>query len=80
MKSKPTKTNSMALHIWIAENGDQEARKFILSQAKFCNATLSRILGGHMPRFEIRYRIFKATGVKLNEEDQFPDLAKCNAS
>ena len=63
----------MALHIWIAENGDQEARKVILNNAKFCNATLSRILGGHMPRLEIRYRIYKLTGIKLNEDDAFPE-------
>lgn len=79
MKTKPTKTNAMALHIWIAENGDQEARKVILTKAKFCNATLSRILGGHMPRFEIRYRIFRATGIKLNEEDNFPELKAVNS-
>jgi len=63
----------MALHIWIAEHGDRMARNLIVNEAKLCNATLSRILGGHMPKLEIRYRIYKTTGIKLNREDDFPE-------
>ena len=73
------KTNSVALHIWIAENGDCHARELVCKSALMTNATLCRILKGHMPRFEIRYRIYKLTGIKLNEEDDFPAL-KMNAS
>lgn len=71
--------NSTALYIWIAENGDTAAREIIKREAKLCSATLSRILNGHMPRFETRYRIYKLTGIKLNEEDNFPEI-KMNAS
>lgn len=75
-----TKTNSIALHIWIAENGDSKAREEICKEAMITTATLCRIIKGHMPRFEIRYRIYKTTGIKLNEEDQFPELQKRDAS
>jgi len=74
------KTNSNALYIWIAENGDTKARQLIKQECKLCSATLSRILGGHVPRFETRYRIYKLTGVKLSGEDDFPDLSKVQAS
>jgi len=69
------KTNSIALHIWIAENGDHMARNAISRNAHITNATLCRILKGHMPRFEIRYRIFRLTGISLNSEDEFPQQA-----
>ena len=78
MNKKPT--NSTALYIWIAENGDTVARDKIKAEAKLCSATLSRILGGHNPRFETRYRIYKLTGIKLLEDDDFPELSKMNAS
>lgn len=77
---KATKTNSTALHIWIAENGDRAAKEQICKEAKVNLSTLSRILGGHMPRFEIRYRIYKLTGIKLNDGDDFPPLQAMNAS
>lgn len=75
-----TKINSTHLHIWIAENGDDKARKQICEFAKITSATLCRILKGRMPKFEIRYRIFKLTGVSLNDLDQFPDIVKQQAS
>lgn len=71
--STKQKTNSIALHIWIAENGDHEAREKVCEAAHMTTATLCRILKGHMPRFEIRYRIFKLTGIKLCEDDDFPE-------
>lgn len=74
------KTNSTLLHIWIAENGDHKAREVVCSEAGMTTATLSRILRGHMPKFEIRYRIYKLTGVKLNDADEYPDPAKVQAS
>ena len=75
-----TKTNSISLYVWVAENGDQLARKEICAYANITSATLCRILKGHMPKFEIRYRIYKLTGIKLLESDDFPELSKMNAS
>lgn len=72
MKTNQTNNN---LRIWIAENGDKDARDRICNEAKLCRATLSRIVGGHKPKFEIRYRIYKLTGVKLDESDDFPSLS-----
>ena len=68
-----SKTNSTALHILIAENGDNKARELICDSAHMTTATLCRILKGHMPKFEIRWRVYKLTGVKLCEEDDFPE-------
>jgi predicted transcriptional regulator len=73
------KTNSTALHIWIAENGDHAARELICKEAVITTSTLCRILKGAMPRFENRYRIYKLTGIKLNDDDQFPEQRQ-NAS
>lgn len=73
------KTNSLYLHIWIAENGDQEARKKICDSVKISSAYLCKILKGKEPKFEIRYRIYKLTGIKLNDSDDFPEI-KLNAS
>ena len=72
MKTKP-KTNSMALCIWVAEHGDSKARAIIKKEACVCEATISKILNGHMPRPGIRYRIYKLTGVKLCGDDDFPE-------
>lgn len=74
-----TKTNSISLHIWIAENGDAKAREALCKEVQMTSATLCRILKGHMPKFEIRYRIYKATGIKLDQKDDFPVLRE-NAS
>ena len=68
------KTNSTALHIWIAENGDHKARELVCKEALITSATLCRVLKGHMPKFEIRYRVYKLTGIKLSDEDDFPEL------
>lgn len=73
-------TNALALHVHIAENGDHKEKERIIQVAAISETTLNKILrGGHVPRFGIRYRIYKATGIKLLEEDEFPDL-KQNAS
>jgi transcriptional regulator with XRE-family HTH domain len=77
MKTKHTHT---LLFIHIAENGDRKEKERICSEAKISMSTLAKILRGHMPRPEIRYRIFKLTGIKLDESDDFPDLQKLNAS
>lgn len=77
---KTNKTNSTALHIWIAENGDVAAKEAICKAAQITQSTLSRVLSkGRMPRFEARYRIFKLTGIKLCDSDEFPEQ-KQNAS
>lgn len=68
------KSNSTGLHIWIAENGGNAARKLICDSAEIHDRTLWRILHGDMPRFVTRYRIFKLTNVKLSDEDEFPDI------
>lgn len=72
--------NAITLHIHIAENGDRAEKERICKAALLSETTLNKILRGHMPRFEVRYRIFKATGIKLNEQDEFPDIQKQNAS
>lgn len=78
---KLVKTNSTALHIWITENGGPAARKLICDKAGINISTLSRILAGHMPKFEARYLIYKLTSIKLRDEDDFPELiAKSSAS
>lgn len=69
------KTNSMALLIHIAENGDQAERERICKEADIAQSTLSNILHGHLPRKVTRYRIFKLTGVNL-ADDPFPDIVK----
>lgn len=74
MKQNTKLSNSTELHIWIAENGDNQARLLICKEAQITAATLCRIIKGHMPRFEIRYRIYKATGIKLDGDDKFPEL------
>lgn len=79
MKSKPL-THSLELHIWIAENGDTKARALLCKEALMNTSTLCRILKGNMPRFETRYRIYKITGIKLNEEDNFPEMKAQSAS
>lgn len=68
--------NFTLLYIWIAENGDDKARKEICETVKITSVTLCRILKGKMPKFEVRYRIFKLTGVSLNEADGFEVFAK----
>jgi hypothetical protein len=73
-------TNSFSLLVWIAEHGDREARKLICETAKIHDKTLWRILQGDMPRIMTRYHIYKLTGIKLNDQDEFPELQKMNAS
>ena len=68
------------LHIWIAENGDSKARELICREVHMTTATLCRILKGHKPRFEIRYRIYKLTGIKLSDDDDFPAIQAIDAS
>ena len=63
----------LALYIWVAENGDHKAREIICESAHITTTTLHRILKGHTPKFEIRYRIYKLTGIKLCEDDDFPE-------
>jgi hypothetical protein len=65
--------NSTMLHIWIAEHGDDQARKHLCETVNITSATLCRILKGHVPKFEIRYRIYKETGIKLSGSDLFPE-------
>lgn len=75
------KPNILPLIFWLAENGDSKARAKLCHEAELSPSTLNSILNkGHMPKLSIRYRIFKLTGIKLNDEDQFPELQKMNAS
>ena len=69
-----------ALYIYIAENGDHAARVKICEEAKISQTTLKTILKGHIPRFELRYRVYKATGIKLCADDDFPELHRQDAS
>lgn len=71
--------NAITLHIHIAENGDRAEKERICKAALISETTLNKILRGHKPRFEVRYRIFKATGIKLDQKDDFPVLRE-NAS
>jgi transcriptional regulator with XRE-family HTH domain len=74
------KTNILPLVIWLAENGDSKARTKLCHEAGLSASTLSNILNrGRMPKFSIRYRIYKLTGIKLNDLDEFPEQ-KQNAS
>jgi hypothetical protein len=80
MKPKQ-KTNSMALHIWIAENGGPCAREAIYKNTPISQSILSRVLtNGHLPKFEARYMLYKLTGIKLSDEDHFPELQRQDAS
>ena len=66
--------NITKLRIWIAENGDQEAREAIYKAGPISQGSLSRVLKkGQIPRWEVRYRIYKLTGIKLCEDDEFPE-------
>lgn len=69
--------NALALHIWIAENGGLAAKAKIYKDAQINQSTLSRILSnGHIPKFEARHRIYKLTGIKLSDEDDYSLLEK----
>jgi len=61
----------MKLKIWIAENGDRKAKALLCELVGIHRITLYHILNGQNPHFENRYRIFKLTGVKINDEDDF---------
>lgn len=75
-----TKNNHTLLFIHIAENGDRKEKDRICQAAKISMSTLAKILKGHTPKPEIRYRIYKITGIKLDENDDFPEFVKQNAS
>ena len=66
--------NITKLRVWIAENGDQKAREAIYKAGPISQATLSRVLTkGQVPRWEVRYRIYKLTGIKISDGDEFPE-------
>lgn len=71
-----TKYNITPLQIWIAENGETQAKDLICKEAGITRTTLSRILNGSTTRFGVRYRIYKLTGIKLSNEDDFPPLSE----
>lgn len=76
-----TKTfNATQLHIHIAENGKRAEKKRICKAGGFSETTLNKVLRGHMPDFATRYGIYKATGIKLSEMDNFPPIQSLNAS
>lgn len=72
--------NTTSLFVHIAENGDREEKERICKLASVSETTLNKILRGHMPRPCVRYRIYKVTGIKLNEEDNFPEVKAQSAS
>jgi predicted transcriptional regulator len=72
-------STNIALYVHIAENGGSKEKERIRKAANISTATLCKILKGHMPLFETRYQIYKLTGIKLNELDEFPEQ-KQNAS
>lgn len=67
------KTNFNLLYFWIAENGGSEAKKRICKEARISLNTLYRILEGSPSKPDTRYLIHKLTGVKLCDEDDFPE-------
>lgn len=75
-----TKNNHTLLFIHIAENGDRREKDRICQDAKISMSTLAKILKGHTPKPEIRYRIYKTTGIKLDDDDNFPEALKQDAS
>lgn len=70
--SSNNKINATHLNIHIAENGKRTEKKRICKLGGFSETTLNNVLRGHKPDFAVRYGIFKATGIKLSEEDDFP--------
>lgn len=71
------KTYLTKLKIYIAENGKRLAKKKICEKGGFSEATLNKNLReGHFPDFAVRLGIYKATGIKLYETDDFPPLSE----
>lgn len=78
--STVNKFNATKLNIHIAENGKRAEKKRICQIGGLSESTLNKALRGHMPDFSARYGIYKATGIKLSDEDDFPPLQAMNAS
>lgn len=72
--SKTTKINTMYLHVHIMENGNRSEKLRICKLGGFSEATLNKALRGDtIPDKPVRYGIYKATGIKLCEDDDFPE-------
>jgi len=75
--SKVSKTNIAKLNIHIAENGRGLEKKRICEVGGIAPSTLNKTLTGkNAPTYPVRYGIFKATGIKLCEEDDFSPLGE----
>lgn len=73
--SNNTKINTAPLHVYIMENGNRSEKLRICKVGGLSEATLNKLLrGDHIPEKPVRYGIYKATGIKLMDEDDFPDL------
>lgn len=70
--------NTRLLEVWLAENGDFQARLKLCAENDISLSTFNKILKGHVPKFGIRHRLCKA--IQISEEELFISSERQDAS